>query len=532
MLGLYAGQENTVTVTLYQGQSVTLTIPVPALDPKYDRLISMETAPGYLRDELIFVSSSMSMTMQDLLAAYDYRGDVRWCLNVPAGFDCKRLKNGNLLMSTERLVQPLYYMTGLYEMAMTGKIVREYSIPGAYHHDAIELENGDLLALTEDLLSDTVEDQLVLLSRRTGEVLRRWDFKDFLRPGDSCSGSWSADDWFHNNAVWYDKNTDSLTLSGRHMDAIVNIDYATGRLNWILGDPEGWPEDMRKYFFRPVGEDFQWQFEQHACLITPNGDVMCFDNGQFRSKIPEKRIKNSENYSRAVRYRINTEDMTVEQVWQYGKERGGTFFSKYISNVEFYGEGHYLVHSGGIILRDGVPVDGRIVAGDPTVRRESITVELVDDCVIMELRLRGNSYRAEKLPLYHDGDNLPLGEGLRLGSLEPAKELPPQSVPAAVGPLPSVHEGAVDEEDDRFTVHAVFQVGQQVTLLLRNGDEQRFFPVSTQRNPLNARKTGAYIKEKACCVTKSVSKTGLHGSYELWLLVDGAAYTTGLSITC
>ena len=95
-------------------------------------------------------------------------------------------------------------------------------------------------------------------------------------------------------------------------------------------------------------ENFDWQYEQHACLVTPIGDIMCFDNGQFRAKSKENYLKNSENFSRGVRYRIDTDKMEIEQVWQYGKERGPEFFSPYICNVEYYEDGHYMVHSGGI----------------------------------------------------------------------------------------------------------------------------------------------------------------------------------------
>lgn len=114
--------------------------------------------------------------------------------------------------------------------------------------------------LTYDAGSGTVEDTLVLLDKETGAILRKWDYKDVL-PQYPTAGSGSQDeiDWFHNNAVWYDKRTNSLTLSGRHQDAVINTDYELDengkcKLNWILGDPEGWPEDMQKYFFKPVGE--------------------------------------------------------------------------------------------------------------------------------------------------------------------------------------------------------------------------------------------------------------------------------------
>ena len=101
---------------------------------------------------------------------------------------------------------------------------------------------------------------------------------------------------------------------------------------------------MQKYFFKPIGElsNFDWQYEQHAAVVLPDGDIMLFDNGHFRSKDPKKRIPNSQNFSRGVRYRIDTQKMEIKQIWQYGKERGAEFFSPYICNVEYYDEGHYM----------------------------------------------------------------------------------------------------------------------------------------------------------------------------------------------
>ena len=164
----------------------------------------------------------------------------------------------------------------------------------------------------------------------------------------------------HNNSLWFVEVNRTLTLSGRHQDAIVNIDFDSGELNWIIGDPEGWPQEMvDKYFFTPEGEDFDWQYEQHAAVVLPDGDVMCFDNGHYRAKNKDNYVLGKDNFSRGVRYRINTDDMTIKQVWQYGKERGAEFFSPYICNVEYYGDDHYMVHSGGIAYIDGVTQIGR-----------------------------------------------------------------------------------------------------------------------------------------------------------------------------
>ena len=236
-------------------------------------------------------------------------------MNIACVFDLKRLKNGNIVIGTDRLLKLPYYMSGLYEMSMCGKIYKEFRVPGGYHHDSFEMEDGNLLILTEDLTSDTVEDMCILVDRQTGEILKTWDYKDFMPVGYGRSGSWTEEDWFHNNAVWYDKNTNSLTFSGRHVNSMVNIDFDSGKLNWVITDPAvftdpekekcGWPQEfVDKYCFKPIGNNFGWQYEQHANVITPNGDVMCFDNHHWGTRDPEKYLPAKDNYSRGVRYRI------------------------------------------------------------------------------------------------------------------------------------------------------------------------------------------------------------------------------------
>ena len=402
VVGLYSNYANQVEIRAYRGESNVITIDVPDVYDGENPIYHMHTTPEYLQDNVIMVSPAGLQ----LSSAFDYAGDARWHMNVACVFDIKRLRNGNLIMGTHRLLKMPYYMSGLYEISPCGKVYKEFRLPGGYHHDEFEMEDGNLLVLTDDLESDTVEDMCVLIDRNTGEILKTWDYKKFLNPETvSHSGSWSEEDWFHNNAVWYDKNTNSLTFSGRHIDSMVNIDFDSGELNWIIGDPAGWPQDMvDKYFFKPVGNNFGWQYEQHANVITPNGDVMCFDNHHYGCKQVDRDTKNlaaRDNYSRGVRYRINTEDMTIEQVWEYGKDRGAEFFSPYICNVEYYNEGHYMVHSGGIAYdKDGAPSEalGAFVK-DVGGTCRSITVEVCDGKVMLDLEVPGNYYRAEKLKL-------------------------------------------------------------------------------------------------------------------------------------
>ena len=534
ILGLYGGYKNKVEIELYRGAKNTVEIETEPLSEDVPKLIRMETTATYLRDELIFISPALD----SLATGFDYQGEVRWHLNIPSVFDLKRTKNGNILIGTHRLLRMPYYMSGIYEMTMVGKIVKEFSIPGGYHHDQFEMEDGNLLILTDDLRSATVEDMCVLVDRNTGEILKTWDYKNFLAPKKVApSGSWTEEDWFHNNAVWYDKNTNSLTFSGRHIDSMCNIDFETGKLNWIIGDPDQWPEEYQKYFFTPVndGSEFDWQYEQHANVILPDGDVMCFDNGHFRSKDPAKRIKNKDNFSRGVRYHINTDDMTIRQVWQYGKERGQEFFSQYICNVEFYGEGHYMVHSGGIQYygEDASEEFAAMMKDDPMVRTRSITVELLDDVKMLELEVEGNFYRAEKLPLYHDQDNLPLGDGVRLGHMGVTKEFDTLIPMEPCGEeIPHIYETAVEEEDDRFTFRATFESGQLVMLMLEKDGEEHGYYISTAKTKFAALCCGTFIEKDARKVSLSVNKAGLKGTYDLRVIVDDKKYDTGIKIEC
>ena len=532
VVGLYSGYVNRVEVREYRGKVHTVEIEVPDVFDGDSPLESMDTTPEYLQDDCIFLSPSGA----ELAVAFDYAGDVRWCLNIKCVFDMKRLKNGHILMGTDRLVQMPYYMSGMYETSACGKIYHEYRLPGGSHHDAFEMPDGSLLCLTEDLTSDTVEDMCVLIDRNTGEILKTWDYKNFLEPGLGKSGSWSEKDWFHNNAVWYDEKSHSLTFSGRHMDSIVNIDFETGRLNWILSDPEGWPQEwVDRYFFKPIGTDFEWQYEQHACLITPDGDVMCFDNHHWGSKIRENYRAAKNNYSRGVRYRINTKDMTIEQIWQYGKDRGAKFFSPYICNVEYYNEGHYMVHSGGSAYNKDGEISESLGALEQNMGGTlfATTVELCDDKKMLELHTKGNYYRAEKMKLYAEQGNLELGEGSVLGEMGVTKEFDTDiPVPVSSELIPDRYEARIEDEDDRFTFHAKFEKGQLVMLMLEKGEEKHRYYISTTAVSHKAMCCGTFLESDERVTKTNVNKAGMKGTYEVFVVIDDIKYPCGVSIKC
>ncbi len=534
--GLYADYANQVEMILANGERQLVTIQTEPLHPEVPVADSIQTTAAYMGQNIMFLTAAM----RAMPVGYDYAGDVRWYATRNFAFDLKRIANGHILVGTERLVKMPYFTSGIYEMAMSGKIFKEYQLPSGYHHDQLQLADGNLLILTFDYYSGTVEDECVLVDYQTGEILKKWDYKDILPQDVAGSGSQTEEDWFHNNAVWYDEKTHSLTLSGRHQDIIINIDYETGALNWMLGDPQGWPEDLvKRYFFTPVGDEFEWQYEQHACMVLPDGDIFVFDNGHYRAKDKEHYILNSQNYSRGVRYRINTEDRTIRQIWQYGKERGAEFFSPYISNVEYYDEGHYLVHSGGIGYEDGKTCDGFAVTRamspkhkDKVYTFKSITCELYQDELVYELQVPANCYRAEKLPLYYAGERAELGAGKVLGQMIETQTTKMKIKAEETGLLiPESYAASIVEEEDRLTFNATFESGELAQLLLidQAGNVRRY-AINTVAKTFSAMCVGTFQKADPRNVDVFVNKTGLGGPQQVKLLLEDKIYETGITV--
>ena len=397
--GLYPNKKNKVILE-YDNVKKEIEIRTGKLPKDFVIATSVKADKTKLDNSFYFFSPAS----RGYTSAYDVNGDVRWYLSNNAVWRIKRLENGHLLTSTERLVNFPYYMTGLYEMDMLGKIYNEYTIDGGYHHDYYEMKNGNILVASDDFNNEagTVEDYIVEIDRKTGKVVKKFDLKDILEMEDGQSENWTAYDWFHNNAVWYDEKTDSITLSGRHQDAVININYKNGKLNWIIGDPTNWSKKYQKYFFKPIGKDFEWQWSQHAAMVTPEGYIFILDNGNNKSKNKDDYVPAEKSYTRGVMYKIDTKKMTIEQIWQYGKERGSSFYSPYISDVDYLEENHYIVHSGGIVSVDGKPSNQPAGLTEGKTVLTSDTVELLNDKIIYELVLPTNYYRVEKMQIYND----------------------------------------------------------------------------------------------------------------------------------
>ena len=527
--GLYPDYDNRVIIS-YGDVEKTITIKTEKLPDDFIFPEDIFANKEKLTNDLYFYTPSSS----GYTCAYDVNGDVRWYLTNYALWKIDRLENGHLLVSTDRLVNSPYYMTGLYEMDLLGKIYTEYSLNGGYHHDYYELENGNLLVASDDFNNSygTVEDYVVELDRKTGAVVKTFDLKNILNMEDGKSENWTSYDWFHNNSVWYDKKTNSITLSGRHQDAVINIDYDTGELNWIIGDPTNWSKEYQKYFFKPIGDDFEWQWSQHAAMITPEGYVFILDNGNNKSKIKDEYVPAKDSYTRGVMYEIDTDNMTIKQVWEYGKERGSEYYSPYISDVDYLSKGHYIVHSGGISYKDGevlnIPAG---IGGADTLR--SITTELLGDEVIFELVLPTNNYRVEKMSLYTDNEKIEFGKAKELGSLgkteASSKKLWVYPKTVEIDEDYDSHEIKIEKEKDRLVFSGRFKRGQEVNVILYRNMIANYYEVPISKKPYTALCVDVFTEdenENGIVVTKYINNVGLYGNFSIYVEIDGVIYKT------
>ena len=526
--GLYADSNNKIIIECGNNKK-EIYIQTEKLPENMILPTSIKADKSKLTNDLYFYTPSSS----GYTVAYDVNGDIRWYLTNYALWKIDRLQNGHLLVSTERLINTPYYMTGLYEIDLLGKIYTEFSLEGGYHHDYYEMENGNLLVASDDFNNEdgTVEDYIVELDRTTGKVIKTFDLKKVLNMEDGQSENYTSYDWFHNNSVWYDKKTDSITLSGRHQDAVINISYQTGKLNWIIGDSTNWSSEYQKYFFTPVGDNFEWQWSQHAAMITPEGYVFLFDNGNNKSKNKDEYVDASNSYSRGVMYKIDTKNMTIEQVFEYGKERGSSFYSPYISDVDYLDKNHYIIHSGGIVYVDGK--NSNQPAGfSKGAKLVSDTAELLNNEVIFEIILPTNNYRVEKMSLYSESENFTLGKANRLGSLGKTdvtkKKVGPIINSKKIDDEYSKYNIELSKEVDRLVVTGTFQKSDKVNIILYQNLISNYYYTRISKKPYTALCVDLNTEEDSngLRITKYINQEGLKGKYSIYLEINGNLYNT------
>lgn len=355
VLGLKADYSNTVIFKLtlenedFASDTIQIqTAPLPTFFPAIEILAHKEnqSEPGFTLCEFLYAKDGKMIARPFL---FDKKGNVRWYLNIGTLNNffnpVKRLRNGNWIFALNET---------LYEYDMLGREINTWTFENYYqHHEVVEKEDGNfLLAATKKEL-DTVEDHIIELDRQSGAIINVWDLRQILDI-DRFDLVWNSRDWLHVNSLHYVESDGSIVVSARHQ-GIFKVS-ADNNLVWILAPKKGWgtagldtigkptsnflltainEEDQAYVAAVQQGEeraaDFDWPWAQHAAVVTPEGNIACFDNGFNRFF----RTNSSAFYSRGVEYAINEETYTVQQVWEYKATELGSFYSRTLGDADF-----------------------------------------------------------------------------------------------------------------------------------------------------------------------------------------------------
>jgi arylsulfate sulfotransferase len=408
--GLYADTINHITLT---GQNKAGETSETVIDLKTEPL------PIYL-DMFKIVTANpdlynpgMNFTLEKYKIVFDINGEIRWFTTDPTFQTFAFLENGHCLFTF--FVDKVPNIV-VMEMDLLGKIYAIYNVPYGVHHDFAELPNGNILVTSGDNSPTAKEDFIYEIDRKNGYFVRTFDLKKYLDYNREHEIGVGTYDWLHMNSLVYDAKDGSILFSARSQSAVIKMSYPEMKIQWILGPHDNWSAKYQPYLLTPVGNNFEWQWSQHHATIlsqaTLNGsqliDILLFDNGLYRSFNKEDALSAADSYSRVVHYQINETRRTVEQIWEYGKERGSDIFS--ISRGSAY-----LLEKGNIfgtwseIARDtnGSPIT-RVVEGSGTVSARMIEVNPLNNQVTFEVVLNNSvNYRTIRANLYdrYKGEN-------------------------------------------------------------------------------------------------------------------------------
>jgi hypothetical protein len=247
----------------------------------------------------------------------------------------------------------------LYQLGLDGSL-RQSTLPASlytnFHHN-IDHGKQALLAEVNSVDRGTVNFESVLIELTpAGSVVRRWDLAAILSTymrarGDDPSGFVRPGlDWFHMNAATYDPRDDSLIVSSRE-NFLIKLDYSTGNIAWILGDPTKYwytfPSLRAKAVTLPPGN--LYPIGQHSVSITSDGLVMVFNDGGPSFNQPAGApAGQSRSYSAVSAYSIDSATSNAQEVWRF--DYGQSIYSIVCSSA--------YEASGGSVLVDYAVADG------------------------------------------------------------------------------------------------------------------------------------------------------------------------------
>ena len=213
-----------------------------------------------------------------------------------------------------------------------------------FHHNIDPGKFGLILDATTPSYFETVN---IEVDPYSGRILKTWNLADIISAAMRAGGDDPSqfvyptpNDWWHNNSVAYNRADDSVIVSSRE-NFLICLDYETGAIKWILGDPtKKWYQfpSLRRFALTltpgsrpPIG--------QHSISVTFDQNILLLDNGQnsvFQEPPGEQRA-----YSSPRKYKLDLNARTATEVWNF--ELGQSLFATYCASVYEDAPFNYLI---------------------------------------------------------------------------------------------------------------------------------------------------------------------------------------------
>ncbi|MDL2318318.1 aryl-sulfate sulfotransferase [Eubacteriales bacterium OttesenSCG-928-A19] len=329
VVGLYADYNNKVLLEAFDAEgslvgSLTLEIQTDYLP----RDLTMDVQRG---EDLSAIGSDLFFLINGRHSVVDLNGDVRWRFadyGAVAGA-IEVLENGRFLFSRNVFDSS----ADLLEMDFLGKIHWVYYDGGAMHHDAASTPDGNIAFIGNN-------NSVKVINRESYSTVKQFDFAVFSEGKEDLEIRHSGE-LLHTNTINFTEDGDML-LSFRNQHMVTRMDYETEEIRWILSPSIDYYPELADKFLTPVGDAFEWFYSQHEPTILPDldgnpdtTDLLLFDNGDARGLYGEEGLPLQDRYSRVVHYRIDEAHMTVEQIFDFGKEYGFELFSSVHSGAQY-----------------------------------------------------------------------------------------------------------------------------------------------------------------------------------------------------
>ena len=316
------------------------------------------------------------------------QGGNSWNPNVQAGAQFLREidLSGNTVRETNvGVLQQQLLAKGATDFGPCGAIPLPAAIGsaclGTMHHDAIRLPNGNTIVNvdiekifppgtqgnTTGSNVDIIGDGFLVLDRNFQMV---WYFETFQHDGgapqldinraailgETCSQGQGgcphlflagtpgvttlANDWLHQNSLYYDPANGDVIVSTRHQDWLYKVDYnngtGTGNILWRMGLGGDFT------FNNTNNDPYPWFSHQHDAGIdnTSTGELTVFDNGNTRVAPPPVGLGSGN--SRGMSLTVNETNMTVTPL--LSQDLG--YYGFALGSAHALGNGNYFFQPG------------------------------------------------------------------------------------------------------------------------------------------------------------------------------------------